>query len=155
MTITRILTLLGRVVAGAVDDAICFLEFADRRMLGTQLVRLQKHLDCVFLPGTSEDLERLPEELKTCFDGGSAEFGVSIVAPGNTLPGASVGAAWGDPAREHGGPHGHRAGDRAPDGRPGRGAGQRQQPSRHPWAPNEPAPHESEPSQDVGDRSVK
>jgi len=53
VTVTRITTPLGPMVAGSVDDALCLLEFADRRMIEMQIARLQKRLDCVFAPGTS------------------------------------------------------------------------------------------------------
>lgn len=82
VTVSRIPTPLGTMVAGAVDDALCLLEFADRRMLETQIVRLQKHLECVFVPGTHEVLDRLAEELESYFGGGETEFSVPLVTPG-------------------------------------------------------------------------
>lgn len=82
VTVSRIPTPLGPMVAGAVDDALCLLEFADRRMLETQIVRLQKHLECVFVPGTHEVLDRLAEELESYFGGGETEFSVPLVTPG-------------------------------------------------------------------------
>ena len=36
----RIPTPLGPMVAGATDDALCLLEFGERRMLATQIERL-------------------------------------------------------------------------------------------------------------------
>ena len=61
VTVTRITTPLGPMVAGSVDDALCLLEFADRRMIETQLVRLQKRLDGVFVPGTDELFDELTD----------------------------------------------------------------------------------------------
>ncbi len=40
VTVRRITTPLGPMVAGAVDDTLCLLEFADRRMIETQIARL-------------------------------------------------------------------------------------------------------------------
>ncbi len=85
VTVTRIPTPLGPMVAGAVDDALCLLEFADRRMLETQLVRLQKYLDCVFVPGTSEVFDRLAEELESYFSGKAVEFTIPLVTPGTSF----------------------------------------------------------------------
>ena len=83
--VNRIPTPLGPMVAGAVDDALCLLEFADRRMLETQLLRLQKHLDCVFVPGRSEVFDRLAEELESYFSGEAVEFTVPLVTPGTSF----------------------------------------------------------------------
>ncbi len=82
VAVNRIPTPLGPMVAGAVDDALCLLEFADRRMLETQLVRLQKHLDCVFVPGTSEVFDRLAEELEAYFKGEETHFSAKLLTPG-------------------------------------------------------------------------
>ena len=85
VTVNRIPTPLGPMVAGAVDDAVCLLEFADRRMLETQLVRLQKHLDCVFVPGTSQVFDRLARELEAYFRGEATEFRIPLVTPGTSF----------------------------------------------------------------------
>ena len=82
VTVNRIPTPLGPMVTGAVGEALCLLEFADRRMLETQLVRLRRHLDCVFVPGTSEVFDRLASELDAYFRGERAEFEVPLVTPG-------------------------------------------------------------------------
>ncbi len=82
VTVTRIPTPLGPMVAGAVDEALCLLEFADRRMIETQIVRLQKRLDCVFVPGTSTLFDELTHELESYFRGGLTEFSVPLLTPG-------------------------------------------------------------------------
>ena len=43
--LTRIATPFGQMVAGASDKALCLLEFADRRMLPTQMDRVAARLD--------------------------------------------------------------------------------------------------------------
>ena len=82
VTVTRITTPLGPMVAGSVDGALCLLEFADRRMIETQLVRLQKRLDCVFVPGTDALFDELAGELEGYFRGRATEFSVPLLTPG-------------------------------------------------------------------------
>jgi len=82
MYINRILTPLGPMVAGATDEGLCMLEFADRRMLETQLRTLRKRMDCTVTPGRNEHLDRIDEELKEYFAGTLKEFNVDIVVPG-------------------------------------------------------------------------
>ena len=82
VTVTRMTTPLGPMVAGSVDDALCLLEFADRRMIETQIVRLQSRLECVFVPGTSTLLAELAGELEAYFRGGLTEFSVPLRTPG-------------------------------------------------------------------------
>jgi AraC family transcriptional regulator of adaptative response/methylated-DNA-[protein]-cysteine methyltransferase len=80
--VTRITTPLGPMVAGSVDDTLCLLEFADRRMIETQIPRLQKHLDCVFVPGKSALFTALTGELESYFEGGLTEFSVPLLTAG-------------------------------------------------------------------------
>lgn len=82
VSMTRVLTPLGPMVAGATDDGICLLEFADRRMLETQIKRLRKHLDCAFAPGSNDHIAQLDEELHEYFDGRLRQFTVPTVEPG-------------------------------------------------------------------------
>ena len=80
--VTRLLTPLGPMVAGATDRGLCLLEFADRRMLETQLRRLSKKLGANFVPGSNEVLEQLEQELGAYFDGRQHEFSVRLEIPG-------------------------------------------------------------------------
>ncbi len=82
ITVTRLLTPLGPMVAGSVDEGICLLEFADRRMLETQFKRLKRRFGGEVVPGSSEHIERLDEELRLYFDGELHEFTVPLVYPG-------------------------------------------------------------------------
>jgi AraC family transcriptional regulator of adaptative response/methylated-DNA-[protein]-cysteine methyltransferase len=79
---TRILTPLGPMVAGATSEGICLLEFADRPMLETQIKRLRKTLDCVFAPGSNEHIDQLDAQLERYFAGTLAEFTVPLIVPG-------------------------------------------------------------------------
>lgn len=82
VTVTRIPTPLGPMIAGATHEALCLLEFADRRMLETQFERLRKHLGCVFVPGTSPIFDQIAEELEAYFEGRLCEFDVPLAVPG-------------------------------------------------------------------------
>ncbi len=80
--ITRLLTPLGPMVAASTDEGICMLEFADRRMLETQVKRLKKYFGGEIIPGDSEYLEHLASELERYFKGELQEFTVPLVYPG-------------------------------------------------------------------------
>jgi AraC family transcriptional regulator of adaptative response/methylated-DNA-[protein]-cysteine methyltransferase len=80
--VSRIATPLGDLVAGATDGALVLLEFADRRMLATQLARLARLTGCVYAPGTNEVLELARRELDAYFAGESARFTVALELPG-------------------------------------------------------------------------
>ena len=78
----RILTPLGPMLAGATDDALCLLEFVDRRMLATQIRTLERGLECAFVPGTNAVLESAERELEVYFAGELSEFSVPLHLPG-------------------------------------------------------------------------
>ncbi len=80
--ITRILTPLGPMVAASTEEGICMLEFADRRMLETQVKRLKKYFGGEIVPGDSQHLEQLADELERYFEGELREFTVRLVYPG-------------------------------------------------------------------------
>jgi len=80
--IIRIVTPLGPMMAGATEDALCLLEFADRRILELQLRRVRKHFDAFFIPSSNRILEQLRRELDAYFDGELQRFTVSLSAPG-------------------------------------------------------------------------
>lgn len=80
--ITRILTPLGPMLAGATGQGICLLEFVDRRMLETQLKRLRKLIGAEFIPGASPHFEQLNLEITEYFEGQRQDFTVPLVLPG-------------------------------------------------------------------------
>ncbi len=82
ITVTRIPTPLGPMLAGAIDDGICLLEFVDRRMIETQLNRLKKLMNAEILAGTHEHFKKLTNEIKSYFDGKLKEFTVPLSIPG-------------------------------------------------------------------------
>ncbi len=82
VTVTRIPTPLGPLVAGATGGAIVLLEYADRRMLPTQFKRLTKALNCVFVPGEDPLLTELATQLSAYFEGERAEFDLQLSTSG-------------------------------------------------------------------------
>ncbi|MFY0627689.1 MAG: methylated-DNA--[protein]-cysteine S-methyltransferase [Reichenbachiella sp.] len=82
ISITRIPTPLGPMLAGATEDGVCLLEFTDRRMIETQISRLKKYLKAELLPGESAFFELLTFELNEYFEGKRKDFTVPLVTPG-------------------------------------------------------------------------
>jgi len=80
--VTRIPTPLGPMLAGAVEEGICLLEFVDRRMIETQIERLRRYLRAEFLPGESPHFLPLARQLKEYFAGTRREFDLPLVVPG-------------------------------------------------------------------------
>ncbi|MGB5892966.1 MAG: Ada metal-binding domain-containing protein, partial [Ignavibacteriaceae bacterium] len=78
ISITRILTPLGPMLAGATDEGICLLEFVDRRMLETQIKRLKKNLSSEFVPGNNKYFDELSHQLREYFDGERKVFDVPL-----------------------------------------------------------------------------
>jgi AraC family transcriptional regulator of adaptative response/methylated-DNA-[protein]-cysteine methyltransferase len=69
ITMTRIETPLGPMLAGASDDGVCLLEFVDRRMIETQLARLARLFKATLGPGKNPHFDRLSDELRRYFAG--------------------------------------------------------------------------------------
>lgn len=82
ISITRMETPLGPMLAGATAEGICLLEFTDRRMLETQLQRLRKYLNAEILPGNNLHFSALDEQLQAYFSGNLKTFNLPLVLPG-------------------------------------------------------------------------
>ncbi len=82
LVITRLVTPLGPMIAGATDDGICLLEFGDRRMLEHQVKRLTHYVHRDVILGSHAFLDQLNSELKEYFKGVRTEFTVPQVSPG-------------------------------------------------------------------------
>jgi AraC family transcriptional regulator of adaptative response/methylated-DNA-[protein]-cysteine methyltransferase len=82
VSVTRIRTPLGPMIAGATDEAVCLLEFADRRMLPTQLRVLTRRMRCVLAPGTNGLLDVLAATLEQYFRGEEIDEDVPLALPG-------------------------------------------------------------------------
>ncbi|MGD8358831.1 MAG: helix-turn-helix domain-containing protein, partial [Lysobacterales bacterium] len=83
--INRVATPLGSMVMGVHDSGLCLLEFAERRMLDTQLKRLRERMGRVFLPGDHPLMQRVKRELENYFGGGLREFSIPVQAPGTVF----------------------------------------------------------------------
>ena len=90
--VNRVATPLGSMIMGVHDSGLCLLEFAERRMLDTQLKRLSRHMGRVFLPGDHPLMERVKKELDAYFDGTLRQFTVPVTAPGTVFQEA----VWGE-----------------------------------------------------------
>ncbi|CAN5436151.1 methylated-DNA--[protein]-cysteine S-methyltransferase [soil metagenome] len=82
ITITRILTPLGPMIAGATEKGICLLEFTDRRMLETQFKNLKKYLKAECVSGNSPILEMLSEQITEYYEGKRKIFDLPILIKG-------------------------------------------------------------------------
>ena len=76
--ITRILTPLGPMLAGTSDKGLCLLEFVDRRMLETQLKRLERLMDAEFLPGSDIIFKDVFTQINEYFNGRRKKFTMSL-----------------------------------------------------------------------------
>ena len=82
VVMTRIASPLGPLVVAASDSGILLLEFADRRMLETQIRRVGALVGGRAAPGSNAHVAALEEELKRYFEGSLKTFTVPIVEPG-------------------------------------------------------------------------
>ena len=85
VTINRILTPLGPMIAGISDKGVCLLEFFDRRMLETQLKRLTKLMNAKFVTGEHPLFSTLNHQLNAYFDGSLKDFDLPLDLAGTTF----------------------------------------------------------------------
>lgn len=78
----RIATPLGTMVACANADGVCLLEFADRRMLETELNYLRKKFNASIIQGKNKHVEELEQQLTNYFEGKLKVFSLPLVTPG-------------------------------------------------------------------------
>ncbi|MDI6809470.1 MAG: methylated-DNA--[protein]-cysteine S-methyltransferase [Candidatus Eisenbacteria bacterium] len=77
--VTRILTPLGPMLAGATDKGICLLDFIDRRMLETEMGRLKRLLGSELVPGSNKHFDLLHKEIEEYFAGTRKKFSVPLL----------------------------------------------------------------------------
>jgi len=80
--LAQVTTPLGPMLLGATPEAVCLLEFTDRRRLETQLKRLEARLGCVFVPGSNDVAGALEKELGQYFAGELSTFRTAVTTPG-------------------------------------------------------------------------
>jgi AraC family transcriptional regulator, regulatory protein of adaptative response / methylated-DNA-[protein]-cysteine methyltransferase len=85
IVITRILTPLGPMLAGATERGICLLEFVDRRMLETQLSRLKQLFNAELIPGSSSHFDELNKQLSEYFERRRQKFTVLLDMAGTAF----------------------------------------------------------------------
>ncbi len=78
VVIRRFSTPIGPMLAGASDNGICLLEFMERRMLETQLSRLEKYISPNLVPGNSHLFRMLNNQLSEYFAGNRKEFDILL-----------------------------------------------------------------------------
>jgi AraC family transcriptional regulator, regulatory protein of adaptative response / methylated-DNA-[protein]-cysteine methyltransferase len=83
--LSRVLTPLGPMLLGTTDGGVCLLEFTDRRMLETQLQRLERRLGCAWVPGSTDASRRLEQELEEYFAGTRRRFDVPLAMHGTAF----------------------------------------------------------------------
>ena len=80
--VTTIPTTLGPMVAAATDTHLVLLEFARRRMMRTQFLRLAQRLKCGFRAGANQVIEETRSQLAAYFAGRRRAFDIPLRVPG-------------------------------------------------------------------------
>ncbi len=76
---------IGPLILGATEEALCLLEFVDRRALETQIAMLRRRFDRAVVPGINKWIRQASEELVEYFDGRLRRFRVPIDTPGTSF----------------------------------------------------------------------
>ncbi|HET7684793.1 MAG TPA: methylated-DNA--[protein]-cysteine S-methyltransferase [Candidatus Limnocylindria bacterium] len=84
VTISRLTTPIGPMVAGATDDAVVLLEFATRRLFDAQLAGVRRRIGPVS-EGDSPLLDRLRTQLGEFFAGSRRSFDLPLDTPGSAF----------------------------------------------------------------------
>ena len=85
VTLNRIITPLGPLIAGVSENGICLLEFHDRRMLETQFKRLTRYLNAKFSLGEHRLFVELNQQLNQYFSGQRREFDIPLDLTGTSF----------------------------------------------------------------------
>ena len=75
-------TPLGTMLAGAIEQGICLLEFTDRKNLETELATLSKQLEFIEAKDSNKHFKLLKLQLAEYFAGKRKEFSIPIFTPG-------------------------------------------------------------------------
>ena len=82
VTITRITTPLGPMIAAATDEGICIFDFADRRMMETIMKRVETSLNASLIPGEHPLFDVLNKQMEEYFAGTRQQFDVPLAPVG-------------------------------------------------------------------------
>ncbi len=80
--INQIETPIGIMFTCAAEEGICLLEFADRRMLKTELQTIVRVFKAKIIKGKNHFFEILEQQIAEYFTGSRKEFTVPIISPG-------------------------------------------------------------------------
>ena len=83
--INRLATPLGSMIMGVSDRGLYLLEFAERRMLDTQLKRLRTELGRVFLPGEHPLMHAVQSAMDAYFEGSLRQFSLPLQINGTAF----------------------------------------------------------------------
>ncbi len=83
LTTTSIETPIGPLVACATDEALCFMQFAERRGFTRQLELTRRRLGVSVVPGTNQLLNDLAKQMGEYFRKERREFDVPLHYPGS------------------------------------------------------------------------
>lgn len=89
---TLVQTPLGPMVAAAVQQGLCLLEFSDQQRLQAQLQTVARRLKLDLIPGDHPHLRHLRQELAAYFEGRLRFFTVPLFLPGTPFQEA----VWGE-----------------------------------------------------------
>ena len=81
--VDRVVTPLGPMLVAATEEAVCLLEFVDRRMLPRQVERIRRRMGVVFTPGRNGVIARTEHEINEYFRGRLEGFTVPIEMNGS------------------------------------------------------------------------
>lgn len=79
---SKIETELGLMIAGAVPEGLCLLEFSDRKILKNEYLDLERLLSASMEEGDNEHITTLIIQLKEYFEGSRKSFSIPLVTPG-------------------------------------------------------------------------
>ena len=79
---TTIETELGTMIAGAVEEGICLLEFSDRKILKSEYRDLKKYLAAEIEEGENSHILNLKNQLAEYFQGVRKVFDLQLILPG-------------------------------------------------------------------------
>ncbi len=82
VTLSWIRTAVGPLIVGTTEEAVCLLEFSDRRMLESQLRTLRRRFHAALLPGSNRLVATLQAQLDEYFAGARREFTLPLSCPG-------------------------------------------------------------------------
>jgi AraC family transcriptional regulator of adaptative response/methylated-DNA-[protein]-cysteine methyltransferase len=82
VSVVRLESPLGPLVAGATADGVCLLEFTDERRYDNQLATVARRLDAAIVPGSGPHLDHLQAELEEYFAARRRAFTVPLLSPG-------------------------------------------------------------------------